>query len=125
MLTRKQQWRRVRYRPRQHAPAEALAAVDGDKPAKPHAGGRSCDDDEISTSTAFSTRSSFDSVVSSLEEEGGEATEEEGVQDEEGCGALSLPRPSPVAVDARGKGVTFEPRVQVFLVTHKSELDSR
>lgn len=35
----------------------------------------------------------------------------------------------PLPADGHGsgssKGVTFEPRVQVFLVTHKSELDTR
>lgn len=57
----------------------------------------------------------------------GEVDDAEAVRNDGGCGGgLSPPASPPVATeDVRGKGVTFEPRVQVFLVTHKSELDHR
>lgn len=94
-------------------------------------------DDSVSTTTVISTWSSFDSVDSMF------TGEHERQYGEEAGGALrlqqelsmplSLPameRPTVGLGDAshlRGsnKGVTFEPTVQVFLVTHKSELDSR
>ena len=84
-------------------------------------------DDDISSSTALSTWSSFDSVESVLEDTGGEEDAEPVRSDGGGGGGALSPAPHPpvAAVDVRGKGVTFEPRVQVFLVTHKSELDHR
>lgn len=129
MLTRKQKWRRVRCRPRQ------LAIVDKIPGALEMAGPDKksdlvdSDSDEVSTITsAISTWSSFDSVESALEgqDELGEKNSQGEGEAEEHAGDVHEPGH---AVDARApvapKGVTFEPRVQVFLVTHKSELDNR
>lgn len=117
MLSRKQQWRRIRCRPRLNNPGPETSPAIIILAEKEEA------DDEASSTTTSSIRSS-DSIDSALDE----AREEDGVggipDEVEGggdrCGAsLSLPASS---THAR---VTFEPVVQVFLVTHKNELDSR
>lgn len=86
---------------------------------------KSSDDDISSSCTALSTWSSFDSVESVLEE--ADPPEDEEVLHPEGQEEEARSDGGEVLVppDVRGKGVTFEPRVQVFLVTHKSELDHR
>lgn len=90
---------------------------------------KSIDDDVSSSCTALSTWSSFDSVQSVLEDAEVEEDAKEAVRGDGGGDGGALPPSAPpavaAAVDVRGKGVTFEPRVQVFLVTHKSELDYR
>lgn len=89
---------------------------------------KSIDDDVSSSCTALSTWSSFDSVQSVLEDAEVEEDAKEAVRGDGGGDGGALPpsaSPAVAAVDVRGKGVTFEPRVQVFLVTHKSELDNR
>lgn len=129
MLSRKQKWRRVRCRPRQtpvidKAPGPLETAGPDKKSDLVDS-----DSDEVSTITsAISTWSSFDSVESALEgqdEEGETSSQGEGGV-EERVGGVHV---SGCVVDTREpaapKGVTFEPRVQVFLVTHKSELDNR
>ena len=102
MFTRKQLWRRVRCRSRTKPRA--------DSPAANNRLGMIAEIELIDlTSTTMSSPSSVESIVSS----DGEDTEEKKAP------------PSPPATNARAKSVTFEPRPQVFLVTHMSELDSR
>lgn len=136
MLSRKQRWRRVRCRPRQ-SPAVGKASDD----ALETAGGGGPDDknkpsdlvdldsddsDDVSTinSSVISTWSSFDSLEEHEEADeqdtDSESEGEPGGRDEGGVNGEGK------TADARAnRGVTFEPRVQVFLVTHKSELDNR
>lgn len=68
-------------------------------------------------------------MQSVLEDAEVEEDAKEAVRGDGGGDGGALPPSAPpavaAAVDVRGKGVTFEPRVQVFLVTHKSELDYR
>lgn len=122
MLSRKQKWRRVKCRrrdvPKKHPTATATATTD-----MPMSKGKSATDvddnseDDCETTPSISTWSSFESVESALEDD---------ANCEAACPASRCPLPeSPSPTEPRVKGVTFEPRVQVFLVTHKSELDTR
>lgn len=112
MLTRKQQWRRVKCRRRTNCGKDS-EVPESKCPAKGEEDTNADSEDEVSTTRtgapSISTYSSFESVHSALGES-------------EDCITSAQLAPPP---DARGKGVTFEPRVQVFLVTHKSELDTR
>ena len=102
MLTRKQQWLRVKPRrnkkTRTNVPA-ASATMGIAKIESP-----------TSTSSSISTWTSFNSVSDSADNIGKKAVD-------------ALPPSS--APNIRAKGVTFEPMVQVCLVTHKSEIDDR
>ncbi|CAM9441836.1 unnamed protein product [Ectocarpus sp. 8 AP-2014] len=134
MLTRKQQWMRIRVRrrdpgnpggntsskkhrgqPQQQQQHDACGGVDQEE----EDGGSST---STSSSGTMSTFSSFDSL---------EAVD---VDDSSSFSSSSsssspLPLPSQDAVDRprtpRIKGVSFQQEVEVFLVTHNSELDLR
>lgn len=114
LLSRKQQWRRVKSRRRidliRSAGEPALTTPKETHVEKgPGADVRDPDDDEASTKTgAISSWSSFDSVGSDLEVQ-------DACQEDEGHRGGTR----------RAKIVSFQPRVEVFLVTHKSELDKR
>ena len=103
MLTRKQQWLRVKSRrnkkTRTNVPATSVT-MEMSKVESP-----------ISTSSSILTWTSFDSVSDS-------------VDDIIGKKAVDALPPS-FAPNVRAKGVTFAPMVQVRLVTHKSEIDER
>ena len=102
MLTRKQQWLRVKSRrnkkTRTNVPA-ALITMGMAKVEPP-----------TPSSSSISTWTSFNSVSDSADDIGKKAVD-------------ALPPSS--APNVRAKGVTFEPMVQVCLVTHKSEIDDR
>lgn len=147
MLSRKQKWRRVKCnssRRRSGSNNAPETNVDGrlcgvsaypvlKQPPSPSktAEGEDSDDEGSIRTGAISTWSSFDSVDASSEDK----VELDNDYENDLATELSPPgistspedyRPLPVD-EPRGnnKGVTFEPRVQVFLVTHKSELDTR
>ena len=102
MLTRKQQWIRVKSRRNKKARTNVLSATVTMERAKV--------EPPTSTSSSISTWTSFDSVGDSADDIGKQAVD-------------ALPPSS--APNVRAKGVTFEPMVQVCLVTHKSEIDDR
>ena len=108
MLTRKQQWRRTRVRRDRSCAAAAAAAVASgtdEKMTVDLEGHERADSDQ----TTLSAWSSFDSL---REDEDGDS-----------CSAVPLARrPAPAAAE---RSVSFQQEVQVFLVTHKSELDTR
>lgn len=97
MLTRKQQWRRTRVR-RARPCGAAPSTKKGVDDLEAH---ERADSDQ----TTLSTWSSFDSLR----------------DDADSCSAEPLARPTP----ATERSVSFHQEVQVFLVTHKSELDTR
>ena len=129
MLTRKQQWRRARVR-RSAAPqsfaCRAAAGVADDasknhnKPkgqlAEESHTERDRDRDSTSTSSTISTwsSSSFDSLRDHDDDD-------DGGEDGGCCGDVSPP-PADRGVKHT---VSFREEVQVFLVKHKSELDTR
>lgn len=112
MLSRKQQWRRVKSRRRETRsvqpsnPSQGKSSASGDKDENANS------DDEVTTprtgSPSISPYSSFESVQSAL-----------GEPEERSTTAKSVPTSYP-----RGKGVTFEPEVKVYLV-FRDELDDR
>ena len=102
MLTRKQQWIRVKSRRNKKARTNVPAASVTMGMAKVES--------STSTSSSISTRTSLDSVSDSADDVGKKAVDT---------------FPPPFSPNVRAKGVTFEPMVQVCLVAHKSEIDHR
>lgn len=109
MLSRKQQWRRVKCRRRTSRTKAVDEVPEGKVPPTAEKEDANSDDEVTSKRTVTSPYSSFESVQSALE-------------GREECHTATSGVP---ASYPRVKGVTFEPRVQVYLVTHKSELDAR
>lgn len=106
MLTRKQQWRRTKVRRDRGCAAPAAGANKKTAGVVDHLEGHERAD---SDQTTLSTWSSFDSFRD--EDDDGDSS----------CSAVPLARPAPAAE----RSVSFQQEVQVFLVTHKSELDTR
>lgn len=112
MLSRKQQWRRVKSRRRETRraqpsdPPQGKSLTSGDKDDSANS------DDEVTTprtgSPSISPYSSFESVHSVL-----------GEPEERRTATKPVPPSYP-----RGKGVTFEPEVKVYFV-FRDELDAR
>eukprot|EP00752_Nemacystus_decipiens_P011406 g10130.t1 len=110
MLTRKQQWRRTRVRPARvcagNDPATASSSADKKMKAAANLEGHERAD---SDQTTLSSWGSFDSSL------------DEGEDGQDSCSEVPLARAAPAAAE---RSVSFQQEVQVFLVTHKSELDT-
>lgn len=133
MLSRKQKWRRVNNTSNRRA--RRLKARSNNSSIAPPSLEKKADPDHDETCTASTSWSSFDSDGSNMDD----VVELQMMDDYDEIdlappGLSTSPgdvpedcRPLPADRQSSGssKGVTFEPRVQVYLVTHKSELDTR
>lgn len=114
MLTRKQQWRRARVRRAPRGFGGVAAVADGTN--KPGLDERRERDRESTTSTSSTISSWSSSSFDSLHDD------DDGDDDGNGgCDDLSPPQ----ANRSTKHTVSFQEEVQVFLVKHKSEIDTR